>query len=508
MPFARVYAAQPHLINGHIVTVEVDIHRNSLHNFSIVGLPAKEVDEGKLRVSSAIKNSGFTSPKSKNQKTVASLSPADLKKEGAYFDLAVALAYLLADETINFNPEGKIFLGELALNGELKPLCGVLPLAKEAALRGFKEVYVPEANSHEAAIVEGIDVFPCANLAQIIEHLIGKNKLAPAPRTEIVRERKEDALDFSDIRGQETAKRGLAIAAAGGHNVLMIGPPGTGKTLLARAFASLLPDLDLDEILEVTSIHSIAGITKNKLVVDPPFRAPHHSASSVSLIGGGTIPKPGEITLAHRGILFLDEFPEFTRDVLEALREPLEEKTITVSRAHGSASFPANFILIAAMNPCPCGFFGTHKNCTCGPFELVRYKKKVSGPILDRVDLVIEVENIDYEKLSGKKQKPDGLREKVLAAREIQKARFNELKMSRPKTNSDLGVKDLEKAIVLTSDLSKLLNESAAKLDLSPRSYHRIIKLARTIADLEGEENLKASHLLEALQYRPKQKFI
>ena len=505
MSFARVYSAQPYLLNGHIVTVEVDIFRNSLHNFSIVGLPAKAVDEAKFRVGSAIKNAGLPSPKSKNQKTVVSLSPADLKKEGSYFDLAIAISYLLADELISFNPEKKIFLGELSLNGELQPVKGVLALVREAKNKGYEEIFLPFENRHEASLIRDIKIFGCKNLKEVIDHLTGINLLVAEPKQEFIEEQSNDGFDFSDIRGQETAKRGLAIAAAGGHNVLMIGPPGTGKTLLARAFANILPSLGEDELLEVTSIHSIAGNLKNNLATKPPFRAPHHSASAISLIGGGAIPKPGEVTLAHRGVLFLDEFPEFSKDVIENLREPLEEKRITVSRASGRATFPASFILIAAMNPCPCGFFGSQKECRCLPTELIRYQKKISGPILDRIDLVVSVENFDYEKLSDEKKPEDAnlLKDKIKNARTFSQERLEKFGFNNLKTNSEMGLKEIEKIIVLPKDLQNLLNDGAKKLDLSARSYHRVMKLARTIADLEGKENIEAPHLLEALQYRP-----
>ncbi|HXK35412.1 MAG TPA: YifB family Mg chelatase-like AAA ATPase [Candidatus Paceibacterota bacterium] len=508
MSFARVSAAQPYLTEGRLVTVEVDIFRNSLHNFSIVGLPERAVDEAKYRVSSAIKNSGLPSPKSKNQKTVVSLSPADLKKEGSYFDLAISLAYLLADESLKFDPKDKLFLGELSLNGDLQSIKGILPLVMLAKTRGFTEVFVPASNGQEAALVKDIKIFACQKLSEVIEHFSGEKALLPLPPTEISFEKEKPDFDFSDIRGQETAKRGLALAAAGGHNMLLVGPPGTGKTLLARAFSGILPPLDFESTLEVTGIHSVAGVLKNNLITRPPIRAPHHRASAVSLIGGGVVPKPGEITLAHRGVLFLDEFPEFSRDVLEALREPLEEKKISVSRANGRAVFPANFILIAAMNPCPCGFFGTAKNCVCAPMDLVRYQKKVSGPILDRIDLVINVENIDHEKLAGEKQRDETLPEKIKAAREKQRERFRKLNLDSLKTNSDITAKEIDSVIELSKGVRGLLNESARKFDLSPRSYHRVLKLTRTIADFEGSENISESHLLEALQYRPKYNFL
>lgn len=505
--FSRAYAAQPHYLRGRIVTVEIDITRG-LHSFNIVGLPDKAVEEARDRVGSAIKNSGFQSPKQKNEKLIVSLAPADLKKEGSFFDLAIALGYLLSSGDIVFNPNGKLFMGELSLNGELLPIRGALPLAQIALDEGFTELYVPAVNAREAALVAGVTVYPVKTLREVIDHLhepLGEpaltQKIPPSPVTTIPRSQKKHVLDFSDIKSQELAKRGLEIAAAGGHNVAMYGPPGTGKTMLARAFAGILPNLSIDESLEVTGIHSIAGILEAEVVTDPAFRSPHHTASYVSIIGGGAVPKPGEVTLAHRGVLFLDEFPEFDKRVLESLRQPLEDRVVHISRAGGSAKFPANFILVAAMNPCPCGFRGSrHKTCTCNPGAIERYQRKVSGPIMDRIDLWLEVEHVDYEKLStsdgsiGEKSEP--IRQRIDGARSIQYTRFG-------KTNSNLSAKDLER-VVLEREVKDILNQSAKKLSLSPRAYHRVIKLARTIADLDEKETIESSHVLEALQYRPR----
>ena len=528
MSFSRVYSAQTHLLKGKIVTVEVDITKNTLHAFTLVGLPDKAVDESKDRMSSALKNSGFPSPKNQNQKIVISLSPADLKKEGPYFDLAIALAYLLSAGEIDFDSKGKIFLGELALNGELQPIKGVLPLTEVAMRQGYKEIFVPLANAPEAALVKGIIVYGAWTLKEVVDHVHkikydkgGKplekerTKILPQKPTEIIRRDQTHDVDFSDIKGQESAKRGLEIAAAGGHNLALSGPPGTGKTMLARVFSHILPELPNDDILEITGIHSIVGLLEGTLITEPPFRAPHHTASYVSMIGGGSNPKPGEVTLAHKGVLFLDEFPEFEKRVLEALRQPLEDNIVSISRARGSAIFPSNFILVAAMNPCPCGNKGNKdKMCICKPTDLERYNRKISGPIIDRIDLWVTVGNVDYKKLSDeviRSEKTHTIKDRVKAARIIQDKRFqsrtkDSQKESKRKikTNSDMNVKELGIFAPLTPEIKQLLNDSAERLALSARAYHRVIKIARTIADLENSVDIKANHILEAIQYRPK----
>lgn len=520
MSFSRIYSAQTHLLKGKIVTIEVDITKRTLHSFTIVGLPDKAVDESKDRMSSALKNSGFKSPKNQNQKIVISLSPADLKKEGPYFDLAIALSYLLSGLELNFDPNGKIFLGELSLNGDLRPIKGALPLAQEAKKMGYKEIFLPFENAPEAALVEGITIYGAHNLKEVIDHLhipqkdkTGKNieaersKLLPFPKTEIEHQKISGEIDFRDIKGQEAAKRGLEIAAAGGHNIAMSGPPGTGKTMLARVFSQILPDLSKDDCLEITGIHSISGLLDDCIITSPPFRSPHHTASYVSMIGGGANIKPGEVTLAHKGVLFLDEFPEFEKRVLESLRQPLEDNIVSISRAKGSAIFPSNFILVAAMNPCPCGNKGNNqKECICKPSDLDRYKRKISGPIIDRIDIWVTVDNVDYQKLSSDEQTGDNtktIKDRVQKAREIQNKRFKNAGR-KIKTNSEMNVKDLSIYAPLDEETRSLLNLSAERLQLSARAYHRTIKLARTIADLDSSPNISRNHILEALQYRPR----
>jgi len=511
MSFSKVYTAQIHFLKGQLVSVEVDITPSSLFSFTVVGLPDKAVEESKDRISSALKNSGYKSPKNQNQKTVMSLSPAEIKKEGPYFDLAMALAYLLSAKKISFDVQDKIFLGELSLNGDLRPIKGSLLLAQEAKRLGMKEIFLPEENVKEAALIEGIKIYGVKNLKEIILHLTSdkeSEKIKPAEPTKIEYQTKNNTIDFSDIKGQESAKRGLEIAAAGGHNIAMSGPPGTGKTMLARAFCQILPNLEKEDCLEVTGIHSVAGILKDAIITEPPFRCPHHTASYVSIIGGGANPKPGEVTLAHLGVLFLDEFPEFEKKVLESLRQPLEDNFVSISRAKGSSIFPSNFILVAAMNPCPCGYRGSKtRECTCRASDLDKYKRKISGPIMDRIDMWVTVGNVDYQKLSDKErsgQNGETIRQRVVKARKIQSDRFKD-STHRIKTNSEMSVRDLEIYAPLDDETRKILNQSAERLYLSARAYHRTIKLARTIADLGGRKNIEQKDILEALQYRPRQ---
>ena len=507
MSISKIFSAQLSGLNAHIITIEVDLS-NGLHAFSVVGLGDKAVDEAKDRISAAIKNSGYTSPKQKNQKVVISLAPADIRKEGTSFDLGMAMAYLSASGDVCFDPEKKIFLGELSLEGEVKKVSGVLPLTRGAVHHGFDELFVPEENAEEAGLVKGIRIYPVKNLNQVISHLTGLKNTGISKQRMTRIKKSADAFEnnFNVIRGQETAKRALEIAAAGGHNIAMYGPPGTGKTMLAKAFQSILPALDYDETLEVTGIHSVARILEKPFITKPPFRSPHHTSSHASLVGGGSVPKPGEITLAHRGVLFLDEFPEFDKKVIEALRQPLEDHSITISRAKGTLTFPAQCIVIASMNPCPCGY-GKEKGCTCSIRDISNYNKRISGPIVDRIDMWVSVSKIEYEALAESSRHTEDssiIRKRVEKARLVQKKRFQKSGIKKKKYNSEMSVSDIEKCIVIEKEVRDILKASAERLGLSARAYHRIIKLAQTIADLERIGKINKNHVLEALQYRQK----
>lgn len=483
------------------VTVEVDIHKGQTH-FGIVGLPDTSIKEAKDRIYSAIKNSGFPYPF--NFRILINLAPADTQKEGAIYDLAMAVGMVALVEGIEIYVEDALIVGELALDGTVRHISGILSLALFAKECGMKRMFVPEEDVAEAALVDGLEVYPVKSLSQIINHLGKKELIAAYERGELEYGANSYVMDMSLIKGQEFAKRALEIAASGAHNILMSGPPGSGKTLLARTLPSILPKLTNDEALEVTKIYSVAGLLEGPVVSERPFRSPHHTASGVALVGGGRVPHPGEISLAHRGVLFLDEFPEFPRFVIESLRQPLEDGTITVSRAGGTWSFPARFILVASQNPCPCGYASDPEHpCTCTAASLIKYQKKISGPLLDRIDLHVEVPRIPFDKLSNNEpaESSASIRERVEKAREIQIKRFYGRGVT---ANSEMGNSEIKEFCSLQDDALNLLREATTQFHLSGRGYNRILKLSRTIADLSGSEKIALEHLAEALQFRTK----
>lgn len=493
-------------LNATLVDVEVDVPGTGLPNFTIVGLPDKALEESRDRVRSAIRNSGADFPISR---ITVNLAPADLPKAGPAYDLPIALGILIASGQISPKIEESLFLGELSLDGGLRHTNGILPMTYLAAQKGYKNIFIPKINEREASVVNGIDVFPIDSLLNLVRFFNKTITIEPARKISLksLLTTSQAEFDFSEIVGQEHAKRAMEIAAAGGHNLFMRGTPGSGKTMLARALPGILPTLSEDESLEVTKIYSITGNLPDgqSLVTRRPFRSPHHTTSRIGLIGGGANPIPGEISLAHRGVLFLDEFPEFPRHVLEALRQPMEDAVVTISRAKGSVTYPSNFLLIAASNPCPCGYYGDSKRqCTCLPGMVARYQKRISGPILDRIDLHVDVPTVDTQKLVNKNLESENtisIQKRVQMARDIQIKRFSVVKI---KSNSEMSTRDVKNFCELSEECKTMLISAISSLNLSARGYFKVIKVARTIADLSNQHTINVNHIAEALQYRPK----
>lgn len=499
---AHVYSCAVIGLEGVIIDVEVDYGPGQPH-MAIVGLPDEAVKESRERVYSAIKNADLAYPR---QPLTVNLAPASVRKEGPFFDLPIAIGVLITGEQVS--PEsidGALIIGELSLDGSVRHIRGVLAVAAQARKDGYKRLFVPACDAAEASLIPDIEVYPVNTLRELVDHLAGEVLITPTTGMEYTPDSVvQSETDFSEIKGQEHIKRALEVAASGGHNLLMSGPPGAGKTLLARAITSILPRLSLDEALEVTGIYSICDMLPagTPLIQSRPFRAPHHTISHAGLVGGGNIPHPGEISLAHRGVLFLDELPEFGQRSLEMLRQPIEDKIVTISRANGSYTFPANFMLIGAMNPCPCGYYGDkYRACTCAQSVITNYQKRISGPLLDRIDIHLQVPRVDYQKLSSQRtgEPSSQIRARVEAARQRQLERFSGTRLA---SNADMTPKEIRSFCQLSPEGEALMKTAMRQLHLTARGYHRVLKLARTIADLAGMPDIKPEHLAEALQYR------